>query len=227
MSYHLREDLYFCRVDDRLVFMDIQADAYFLLHEKLEKPLSALIDGHSIPQTDLDSLLTLEILTEGCGTGSRTASQSIVMPCRSAAEETPPTKRARVKTILEVACTVYSVKRRLRARKLKELIHDHLVYRQSRIAPTCNSASAIATDKCLMEATSEYSCAKRHVPIETACLLDSLSLLIFLSRRGLFANLVFGVTLQPFSAHAWLQAGDMALNESVSYARTHKPILVL
>jgi hypothetical protein len=62
------------------------------------------------------------------------------------------------------------------------------------------------------------------VPIEPVCLLDSLSLLRFLSRRGLSTNIVFGVTPEPFAAHCWVQAGDMVLNEALFDTHAYTPI---
>ncbi|WP_434213483.1 lasso peptide biosynthesis B2 protein [[Pseudomonas] boreopolis] len=57
--------------------------------------------------------------------------------------------------------------------------------------------------------------------------MDSLSLLRFLSRRELPANIVFGVTLAPFAAHCWVQAGDIVLNETLSDANAHTPIRMI
>lgn len=51
------------------------------------------------------------------------------------------------------------------------------------------------------------------------CLLNSLSLLIFLSRNGLSPNWTFGVALDPFHAHCWLEDEHFLYNDQ--YARTH------
>jgi len=76
----------------------------------------------------------------------------------------------------------------------------------------------------IIKAAIQFNNARRYVPVETSCLLDSLSLLRFLSRRRLWANIVFGVALNPFSAHCWIQADDVALNETVSDANVYTPI---
>ena len=59
------------------------------------------------------------------------------------------------------------------------------------------------------------------------CLLDSIALVRFLARRGLYAQLVFGVTDDPFSAHCWVQAGDLVLNDTVGDVSAHTPIRVI
>jgi len=38
---------------------------------------------------------------------------------------------------------------------------------------------------------------------------------------------VFGVKLNPFSAHCWVQAGDIVLNDAIDHVTIHTPILVV
>lgn len=91
----------------------------------------------------------------------------------------------------------------------------------------CGGGSASSSPPAeLFAATHAFLRARRHVPVARNCLPDSMALVRFLSRRKLFANLVIGVTLQPFSAHSWVQSGPLALNETVSVAGAHTPIMV-
>lgn len=59
------------------------------------------------------------------------------------------------------------------------------------------------------------------------CLNDSLTLIHFLTTQGLFARWVIGVRANPFSAHAWAQAGDVVLNDYPERVRHFEPILVV
>ena len=77
----------------------------------------------------------------------------------------------------------------------------------------------------MLKAAETFRRARLYVPIETCCLLDSLSLIDFLSRRRLPARLVFGVTSDPFAAHCWVQAGEWVLNDLVGNVIAHTPIL--
>jgi len=45
--------------------------------------------------------------------------------------------------------------------------------------------------------------------------------------RGLAADLVVGVRLNPFAAHSWVQAGSHVLNDRMDSVRTYTPVLVL
>ena len=60
-----------------------------------------------------------------------------------------------------------------------------------------------------------------------ACLLDSLTLVRFLARYGVFPQWVFGVKTDPFYAHCWVQQGDFVFNDTADYVRGFSPILVV
>jgi hypothetical protein len=60
-----------------------------------------------------------------------------------------------------------------------------------------------------------------------ACLLDSLVLASVLLRHDVDARLHIGVTLTPFSAHAWVQVGDCVLDDTVANVAEYTPILVV
>ena len=57
------------------------------------------------------------------------------------------------------------------------------------------------------------------------CFLNSLVLARFIRMYGLDASWVFGVTMNPFRAHCWVQAGDILLNESLYRTQFYTPIL--
>ncbi len=63
-------------------------------------------------------------------------------------------------------------------------------------------------------------------PIEGECLIRSALLVAFLRRRGLVADWVFGVRLWPFSAHCWVQCGDVCLNDDFERLRAYTPLFV-
>jgi hypothetical protein len=59
------------------------------------------------------------------------------------------------------------------------------------------------------------------------CLVRSLALAHRLAARGRTADLVIAVRVRPFSAHAWVQIGNLLLNENCDGVRGYTPILVL
>lgn len=65
------------------------------------------------------------------------------------------------------------------------------------------------------------------VPHQEACLYRAFFLRRFLAQSGLTADWVFGVTTWPFSAHCWLQVGDIVLDDDVDRVRSYRPIMVV
>jgi Transglutaminase-like superfamily len=59
------------------------------------------------------------------------------------------------------------------------------------------------------------------------CLHDSLALLEFLARYGIFPCWVFGVRARPFVAHCWVQHDDIVFNDTVEHVAGYTPIMVV
>jgi hypothetical protein len=59
------------------------------------------------------------------------------------------------------------------------------------------------------------------------CLYDSLALVTYLAYEGLYPHWVIGVKTNPFSAHSWVQAGSLVLNDQHENVRVFRPILVV
>jgi hypothetical protein len=59
------------------------------------------------------------------------------------------------------------------------------------------------------------------------CLYDSLALLEYLARYGIYADWVFGVQTRPFAAHCWVQHGDIVFNDTVEHVSGYTPIMVV
>ncbi len=59
------------------------------------------------------------------------------------------------------------------------------------------------------------------------CLYDSLALVEFLARRGVYPLWVFAVQAQPFGAHCWVQSDRLLLNEGTEYAGQFTPIMAI
>src|SRR3546814_2824721 len=56
------------------------------------------------------------------------------------------------------------------------------------------------------------------------CLQRSIALQHLLARNGFESSLVFGVRLNPFHAHCWLQNGDLILNDTLEVVGPFKAL---
>lgn len=63
-------------------------------------------------------------------------------------------------------------------------------------------------------------------PAQGACFYRAFMLRRLLNRAGIHADWVFGVATWPFSAHCWLQIGDLLLDDDVDRVRAYTPIMV-
>lgn len=225
MGYLLREGLSCGDVGGHLIFLDIAQDRYFKLTAPLEKAMRGFQAHEDVASTLLKDLATARILVEASGPRTHAAIASIRHPVRSAIEQsaTISDRRLSAAIVLEVMAITWSTHRHLKTRTLRTNLDDASAYRDRKTG-AIEVAAPAALEKNLLQANGQFARARRYVPIEPTCLLDSLSLLRFLSRRGLSANIVFGVTSEPFAAHCWVQAGDIVLNETLSDANAHTPI---
>ncbi|WP_295326785.1 lasso peptide biosynthesis B2 protein [uncultured Sphingopyxis sp.] len=68
--------------------------------------------------------------------------------------------------------------------------------------------------------------SRRLVSAEDQCLVRGIAMKRMLAQRGCDARLVFGVTM-PFSAHCWVQAGDVVLTDTLDIVRRYQPIFAV
>jgi len=57
------------------------------------------------------------------------------------------------------------------------------------------------------------------------CLFDSLVLSVFLTLLKVHCTFVIAVASKPFLAHAWVQVGDMVLNDTAEHVQEFHPLL--
>jgi len=69
--------------------------------------------------------------------------------------------------------------------------------------------------------------ARALVPIGPTCLQDSLALRDWLGSRQASAAIVFGVKLDPFAAHCWVQSENTVLNDAPDKVREFTPVFVV
>jgi hypothetical protein len=70
----------------------------------------------------------------------------------------------------------------------------------------------------------QFAVARQVVPVRDACLPDSIALLLFLRTRHVPCALVFGVRLDPFEAHCWVQDGSTILGDTHERVSAFTPI---
>jgi len=211
-----------------MIFLDISQDRYFRLTDALEKAMRHFQAHESVASILLEHLATARILVEASDLEARTAIANIQRPSRSAIEQASAIENCRPSLAIafEVMAIVLSIHRELKSCTFKTILDKASAYRDRKVS-VYETATPTALERSLLLVNGQFARARRYVPVEPVCLLDSLSLLRFLSRRGLPANIIFGVKPEPFAAHCWVQAGDMVLNETLSDTHAYTPIRMI
>lgn len=217
----LRDDLSYCLVDGHPIFLDIRDDRYFRLSGEFERLFVGHVGNAAQSPQELAPLIERDILTK---TPPRHSAQVVAVPTAScsALESSPMREVFHLGIAAEVFATVCWTQIQLKARPLKAVL-DHLIDRRRRSVAQANDQSRAR----VLSETAAFLNARKFAPIETCCLLDSLSIARFLARRHLHANIVFGVTGDPFSAHCWAQFDDVALSDTIGHIRAYSVIRVI
>ena len=220
MTYALREGVSFCAIEDRLLFLDLPADRYFCLARGAEESFGRLYRGAELDATDrrrLEGLADAGLLIDR-------SDLPPIAPCPSptAATRNLPGEVSSSPAIRDLVAALAQLARaplELRATGFARAI-ERIRRRKARVD------NAIAPARVSAVAAAFAACAQL-VSAHDRCLPQSLAVTHRLIGLGARPDLVIGVKLAPFRAHAWVQWGDWLVNERADVTRLFTPILVV
>ncbi|MEQ7874239.1 lasso peptide biosynthesis B2 protein [Sphingomonas sp. ASV193] len=211
--YSLLPHLSYAIVDDTAIFLDLQADRYFELDQRLFADLVEFDAAAGMPRDEAARrLLEAGLIRAGIGqTGATEIRVRLPSVSGGQGEAAPP--RGSLLGSLEVALLVAAAIVRLRLGGLAAILDRFTAVRAG-------------SDPVLVAAfAQQFDLYRRRVPIPRRCLPDSIALAWFLRRRSLTSTLVIGVTTLPFAAHCWIQDLDQVLNDDADMVAGFAPIL--
>lgn len=221
MPWHVDESISYCELDDRLFFLDLQRDRYFQLSETLEHRFRAYVE---VPENsaNLDQLLAQGLRLHASPINAAVAAAETSVP------ELPDLEaRVDVVSIFDTMAVVWMTRRSLRTQPIAYVLEEMDDYRRRKVAARSAAVRGQKAKQDLISAANAFNHVRPYIPIARSCVIDSVSLIRFLAKRGLSAQLVMGVACDPFSAHAWVQSGSLVLNDSVGSVQGHVPIRVI
>lgn len=224
MIQHLNADISFCELDNQLFFLDIRNDRYFQLSSALERSFLSYLKAPSDASIDVSGLVKHNLLPLTTTSPCNRPTTGIAFPSESAIETPCSTRHISLDVMRDVFLMVAMTRWQLKVRHLKPILQALSNYRDGRASPLSDGH---AGQQRLLAAATAFNSVRPYVPIETCCLIDSLSMVRFLAKRGLPSCLVMGIACDPFSAHAWVQYGPLVLNETVGVAQAYVPIKVI
>lgn len=225
MIRHLNTNISFCELDGRLFFLDIQNDQYFQLSRALERSLLSYLEASDDSSVDISGLVKHKLISPTRAVRYDGSALDIALPSESAIETPCPDKRVPFDVARDVFLMVAMMCWQLKVRRLKNVLQALSDYRNKRTSSLVHDQAKLRQH--LSEAAIAFNRVRPYVPIEMSCLIDSLSMVRFLAKRGLHAHLIMGVACDPFSAHAWVQHGPLVLNETIGTVQAHVPIRVI
>lgn len=218
MPIGLRSGITFCQVSDRLVFLDVAADRYFVLEPKAEAGFRRLMDGTCNGAPELAPLLRRGILVDSAD----------ICPPRQC--EPPPPPRMSVldahlpdvpvRTVLAAASGLIRIRLQLCIGGLGSMLRS---FAESKARSGDWTPSVGVVER--VAAAFEYSA--RLTRSHDQCLARSVAVATKLAASGVAADLVIGVHVRPFGAHCWIQVADRLVNDRYDAVRAYTPILVL
>jgi hypothetical protein len=90
-----------------------------------------------------------------------------------------------------------------------------------------NGTDSVAPNARALRLVCVFEILRPLYPRPYLCTFDSLALLDFLAFHGLYPRWVFAVCADPFSAHCWVQHGNILLNDRVEHVSRLVPIMAV
>lgn len=226
MTYTLCSGVSYCRVGERLLFLDLATDRYLCLPPEIEDCFVNLSKGENGDPVLTQCLVQTRIV-EPASEPNLSACRTTQPPTSSLLDSPLPKVRASLPALTRLGLANSSLKWRgffssiagLRQRKIRKAGSSGNAGLQSTLS---------AEDKrSALGAASAFEACDAFLGSKDKCLPRSLAAAHRMLDVGLIPHLVVAVRLDPFHAHAWVQWGEHLVNERVDATRAFTPILVI
>lgn len=204
--------IHIAAIEDDLVALDLETDAYFCL-PGLAQHLVAEGDGH---WTASNAVIENGLLETGLF-------QSVVShpPAPAFAPTVRTSRRYEGRGSGSMAGVTLAAIMVLEAWRIQGHALKTLIARSPSMPLRHDQADEAMADARLFDHWMPW------VPRQGQCLYRAYLLRAFLAARGRGSTWVFGVRTWPFSAHCWLQVGDVLLDDDLDRIALYTPILAV
>lgn len=228
-SYYLSRHVFFCLADDHYVFLDLRSDEYLCLgrtqtdefRELLNRDLPNSRRRFDERSTVVQSLLEKGLFVDNEALGKRPAAQHIEAAAASLMAGLDNPRRG---IDPAHACKFFAAAAAASWHLCRQSI-EHTVRQVERRKLVNRNSFAAADHATIVDLFAIFQALRPYYPRPYLCLFDSLALIHFLARFGVFPQWVYGVKLEPWGAHCWVQAGDRIVNDIVDNVNGYTPIM--
>jgi Transglutaminase-like superfamily len=228
----LQSHVFLCRGNRHWVILDAGRDKYHCVNRRQFETLGPSLkgwEGAAAPTGDpaaapadvvalAKDLLSLNILSEHASQAKDALPSVYPLPTQAIDPDSPgPSRWLTCRYANAFFASAARGSRELREKRFPDIIE------QVRVRKARNAAPFDLERARLLAAI--FDRLRPFYPQNYDCLPDSLRLIHFLARFGLFPDWVFGVIADPFEAHCWVQAGSLVLNDRLERVSAFTPIM--
>lgn len=210
-SLRLAPGVHVARFGERFVVLDRRTDDYSCLAGPAAVALEGLL-GEGREAAALAPLIDAGLLVRGHG-GAPAALPPRPLRTFEAEAAVAPSRRAVAAALVALAATSLE----LRWRRF-----DRICARLER-----QPAGGAPDSASLAVRLAAFAAARRWYPRAPMCLFDGLALARFLRGEGIAVQLVFGVRLDPFGAHCWVEYRGRLLRDRLETVHAFAPIMAI
>lgn len=223
----LAEDVYVCVTQNHALFLDLKQDKYSAVPLGAEPAGDAALDARLAPHRN--ALLEAGLLST---TSARALAAAPIADVKGhifgdvdarmfgLTGDDAKGVAIELRDVLDFFVASYHAALDLKSRHISEIVSDV----RARKAEAGDPAPDLAT---IRKLTAIYARLRPWYPRKYLCLYDSLALVEFMARRGVYPDWIYAVQAQPFGAHCWVEYDGLLLNEGSEYAGQFTPIMAV
>lgn len=233
VPFLLARHIHVCYVEDGAIFLDLRTRKYRGLPAAECRVLKSAVlgwafdDNHAGPASRADATTVAETLAaQGLLVRDPVHGKSadpVRIPCPGAIDLDDVDRRITADHALSFLRAWAGVKLRLRFSSF-----ENVVKRVAELKERTSDQRTPEPDGRLKNLVHAFRTLRAffYTP-DNSCLFDSLVLVEFLNLYDIHPTWVVGVNTRPFTAHSWVQCGDVTLNDSFQRAQACTPILAI
>ena len=229
--YSLADHVFVCVNDEHVVLLDLKQDRYWALEADRTAPLAAVVPGWPIatpvPGESAEAEEVAEALVDQgilapAAAGKDATPVNVTRPGREllSAHEYEPAP-IRFGTVIKFVAASLVAKVSLRLAPFERVVRRFGERKRSGSERT----RPLDVDQTRRLVEAFFRLRVFAFSSRDECLFDSLALLGFLARHGVYADWVFGVQARPFAAHCWVQKDEIVFNDTVEHVSGFTPIM--
>ncbi len=220
---YLSKHTFFCFADNHYVFLDLQNDEYTCLgrtqSEEFETMLHDGLDKHS---AIVQALLEKGLFVTDKANGKQPVPQTVDVVSSSIMTGASEKERPSIRPVHVMRFFAASGRA---SWNLRFNSIEHTVQRVQQRKAARQRAGKVSEDADIIELFRIFQALRPYYPRPYLCLFDSLALVHFLAPFGVYPEWVYGVKLEPWGAHCWVQSDDLVVNDIVDNVNGYTPIM--